>query len=110
MDWELELSQAKGPSQVRGRGRPGVLGGGEVAPLDEELGPWEEEGQGGVHGHSASAGLPPGLGGIVSPLKPGESILFSSALSEASWAPALMSTLPPRIHAAAGERATAEAL
>ena len=59
MDWELEPSQAKGPSQVRGRGRPGVLGGGEVAPLDEELGPWEEEGRGGVHGHSASAGLPP---------------------------------------------------
>ena len=106
MDWELEPSQAKGPSQVRGRGRPGVLGGGEVAPLDEELGPWEEEGRGGVHGHSASAGLPPGLGGSVSPLKPGESIRFSSAPSEVSRAPALMSTLPPRIHAA-GERATA---
>lgn len=41
MDWELEPSQAKGPSQVRGRGRPGVLGSGERTPLGEELGPGE---------------------------------------------------------------------
>ena len=49
MGWELEPSQGKGPSQVRGRGRPGVPGGGEVTPVGKELGPGEKEGWSGVH-------------------------------------------------------------
>lgn len=104
MDWELEPSQAKGAQPGAGQGRPGFWGCGGT-PLGEELGPGEEVGRGGVHGHSASAGLPPDLG-AANDLKPGESIHLSSAPSEVSRAPALMPMLPPRIHAATGERAS----
>lgn len=49
MGWELEPSQVKGPSQVRGAGSgPAVLGGGEEG-AQGTLGKEEEKGQGGVH-------------------------------------------------------------
>lgn len=82
--------------EFRQRGEEGVQG-----PMGQRVGSWGKKGQSGVH-LSLRLCLSLGLGGAVSPPKPGEPILAPLPPPpeiSSTPAPALISPLPSRIHA-----------